>query len=61
MFERQIRIQTPWGSKDMNVSDRANGENRGRSSSGPFSWYLAQRPLPGLKYVATINGYVILS
>lgn len=61
MLERKIRIQPSWGSKDMNVSDRANEGNRGRSSSGPFSWYVAQRSLPGLKYVATINGYAVLS
>lgn len=60
MLERKLRMQVWWGSRDMDVSDRANGENRDPSSSGPFSWYLAPRPLPDVKYVATINGYVVL-
>jgi len=61
MFGRHMRIRPPLASKGMNVSDRANEENRHPSSSGPLSWYFADRALPELKYVATINGYVILS
>ena len=60
MMERKLRVQLPWGSKDVNVSDRANGDNQDRFSSGWFSWYLAQRPLPDVKYAVTINGYVAL-
>jgi len=36
----------------------ANGKNGHHSSSGGLSWYFAQRAIPGLIYVATINGYV---
>jgi hypothetical protein len=61
MFERQIKTQPVLGSKNMNISDRANEEDGRRSSSGIFSWRLAQRALPELKYVLTINGYVTLS
>jgi len=60
MFGRQMKIQPLWGSRNINVSDRANEENGHRSSSGVFSWCLAQRALPELKYVLTTNGYVIL-
>lgn len=60
MFEGEIRIQPLWRSKNMNVSDRANEQNGHRSWLGPCSWYVAQRALPELKYVATINGYVVL-
>jgi hypothetical protein len=61
MFGRQVRIQPVLGSKNMNISDRANEGDGLRSSSGIFSWRLAQRALPELKYVLTINGYVTLS
>lgn len=60
MIERQIKIHPLLGSKNMNISDRANEPNGRRDSSGVFSWYLAQPALPELKYVMTINGYVIL-
>ena len=60
MMDRKLRVQLSWGSRDVDVSDRANGENRDRSSSRAFSWYLAPRPLPDVKYVATVNGYVAL-
>jgi hypothetical protein len=60
MIAKQSRIQPLLGSKNMSVSDRASGEVVHHSSSGAFSWYLAQRALPELKYVATVNGYVIL-
>jgi hypothetical protein len=61
MIAKQSRIQPLLGSKDMNVSDRANEKNGHRSSSGPLSWYFAERALPELKYGLTINGYVVLS
>jgi hypothetical protein len=61
MFERQIKTQPVLGSRNMNISDRANEEDELRSSSGILSWRLAQRALPELKYVLTINGYVTLS
>lgn len=37
---------------------RANRKNRQHSSMGRLSWYFAQRAIPELIYVATINGYV---
>ena len=61
MLGRQMNIQPLLGSKDMNVSDRANQENGRHSSSGSLSWCLADRALPELKYVLTINGSVTLS
>ena len=36
----------------------ANGKSANRSSAGRLSWYFAQRSMPGLVYVATMNGYV---
>ncbi len=36
----------------------ANARNGHRSSPGGLSWYFAQRPVPGLVYAATMNGYV---
>ncbi|UCD22210.1 MAG: hypothetical protein JSW22_00805 [Chloroflexota bacterium] len=30
------------------------------SSSGRLSWYFAERPITGLPYVLTTNGYIIL-
>jgi hypothetical protein len=60
MARAQIRIQPLVGSKNMNIADRAKGKEERRSSSGPFSWYIAQRSVPESKYVLTINGYVIL-
>jgi hypothetical protein len=36
----------------------ANGKSANRSSAGGLSWYFAQRSMPGLVYVATMNGYV---
>jgi hypothetical protein len=61
MFERQIKTQPVLGSRNMNISDPTNEEDELRSSSGILSWRLAQRALPELKYVLTINGYVTLS
>jgi hypothetical protein len=59
MFVRQSRIQPLLGSKGMNISDRAHEPNERRYSS-VLSWYLAQPAPPELRYVLTINGYVIL-
>ena len=36
----------------------ANEENLDHSSSGKLSWYFAQPSMPGLVYLATINGFV---
>ena len=36
----------------------AKGKSADRSSVGGLSWYFAQRPMPGLVYAATMNGYV---
>jgi hypothetical protein len=60
MARAQIRIQPLLGSKNLNIADRAKGKGERRSSSGLFSWYVAQRALPELKYLLTTNGYVIL-
>jgi hypothetical protein len=60
MVGKEVRIRPLWGSKNMNVSDRANGENGNHSSPGPFSWYLAEKALPELKYALTVTGYVVL-
>lgn len=40
---------------------QANGGNGHYPSSGPLAWYLARTPIPGLSYVLTTTGYVILS
>ena len=37
---------------------RSNRKNRQHSSIGRLSWYFAERGMPELIYVATINGYV---
>lgn len=60
MFGKEVRIHPLWGSKNMNVSDRANRENGNRSSPGPLSWYLTENALPDLKYALTATGYVVL-
>lgn len=60
MFGEEVRIQTLLGSKNMNICDRANVENRRRHLPWPFSWCLAQRALPEVKYVLTTNGYITL-
>ena len=36
----------------------ANGKSADRSAPGRFSWYFAQRAMPGLVYAATMNGYM---
>ncbi|MFP3898955.1 MAG: hypothetical protein ACLFVD_06550 [Dehalococcoidia bacterium] len=43
-----------------NVSERADGDNGHRSSSGPRSGYADRSVAPGLKYVLTMNGYIVL-
>jgi hypothetical protein len=60
MIERQIETQPVLGSKDINISDRANEPNSRRPSQRLLSWYLAQLALLGLKYSLTAGGYVIL-
>ena len=61
MIERRVRMWLRWRGEDMDGSNRANGETGSSSSAGAYSWYVAQRPLSRLKYVATNNGYVVLS
>jgi hypothetical protein len=60
MTERQITTQPSLGVKDINISDRANEPEGGHSSSGMLSWYFAQPLVPGLRYLMTVNGYVVL-
>jgi len=60
MTERQIKTQPLPTGRDMNIYDRANREDREYPSSGPFSWFVAQRALSRSKYVLTGNGYVLL-
>lgn len=36
----------------------ANGKSRKRSSEGRLSWYFAERAMPGVVYLPTMNGYV---
>jgi hypothetical protein len=59
MFAKQAPVHRLLGSKKMNIGDRASKEN-GRPSTGPCSWYFAQRALPEPKYVLTSNGYTVL-
>jgi hypothetical protein len=60
MTEKQIKTQPGLGIRDINISDRANERESDHSSSGMFSWYFAQPSVPGLKYVVTVGGYLIL-
>jgi hypothetical protein len=59
MFAKQVPVHRFPGSKKMSVCDRTSKEN-GRSATGPYSWYFAQRALPEIKYVLTNNGYAVL-
>jgi len=59
MFGEEVRTQ-PLGNRDMNICDRAKGENGRRHLPRPFSWCFARHALPGLKYVLTNNGYIVL-
>jgi hypothetical protein len=60
MTERQIETQPRLGIRDINISDRANEREGGHSSSGMLSWYFAQPAVPGLRYLVTVGGYVVL-
>jgi len=60
MLGEKVGIQPLLGSKNMNICDRANGEDGRRCLPWPFSWCLAQRALPELKCVLTIHGYITL-
>jgi hypothetical protein len=60
MIARQIRKQPLFWTRHVNISDRANEADGHRFLQGPSSWFLAERALPELKYVATNNGYVLL-
>ena len=60
MAQNKKRTPEMQAGEKMCPSNRANGQNGHYPSSGPFSWYSAQRPKPGMTYVLTINGYVLL-
>lgn len=60
MFGEEVRIQPLLGSRNMNICDRANVEHRRGLLPWPFSWCLAERALPEVKYVLTVNGYTVL-
>ena len=58
MAERQGKTLAMLADEKMVCSIGTNGKNGHNSSSGRLSWYFAQRAMPELIYVATINGYV---
>lgn len=60
MAARKDEAQVMIAKRKVGVSGRANGQNGGYSATGLLSWYLAQRPLNGLEYLLTINGYVLV-
>jgi len=60
MAQNKKRTLEMQAGEKMFPSNRANGQNEHHSSSGPFSWYSAQRPKPGMTYALTTNGYVLL-
>ena len=47
----------PAGARIM-CCEGVKGKSADRSSAGALSWYFAQRSMPGLVYLATINGFV---
>ena len=60
MTERQIETQPGLGIRDSHISDGGNEPDGGHSSSGMLSWYFAQPAVPGLRYLVTVGGYVVL-
>jgi hypothetical protein len=58
MAEMQGRTLAVPADERMVCCVRANHKNRRHSSPGGLSWYFAQRAMPGLSYVLTMNGYV---
>lgn len=48
-------------SRQTSPTGGSNGGNGHRPSSGRLPWYLAGPTIPGLTYVLTTTGYVILS
>ena len=60
MLREEVRMQPVLGSKNMDICDRASGENRRGQLPWPFSWCLTERALPGVKYALTTNGYIAL-
>ena len=60
MTERQMETQPRLGVRNINISDRTNEPEDGQSSSGMLSWYFAQPLVPGLRYLMTVDGYVVL-
>ncbi len=60
MYINQMKAMEMPVNKRMSFPHQANGQNGHYPSSGPFSWYLAQRPKPTMTYALTVNGYVRL-
>ena len=58
MAEMQRRTLAMPADERMIHCVRSNSRNRQHSSIERLSWYFAQRGMPGLVYVATMNGYV---
>ncbi|GEM_PF-1153095 len=54
----ETKVQDRAATRERGPSRRANGHHGGRAPAGPFSRYMAQRAIPGVKYVLTVNGYV---
>ena len=60
MNERQMETQPRPGVRSTDISDRTNEPEGDQSSSGMLSWYFAQPLVPGLRYLMTVGGYVVL-
>ena len=60
MFRDRNRVREMQVGEKMNASERATEENGHRFSSGPGPGYSDRSVAPGLKYVLTMNGYVVL-
>ena len=58
MAEMQGRTLVMPADERMICCARASGKSRQHSSPGRLSWYFAEPAMPGVNYVATINGYV---
>ena len=61
MAQNKKRTPEMQAGEKMCPSNRANGQNGHYPSSGPLSWYSAQRAESGLTYALTTYGYVVLS
>lgn len=58
MFERQGKTLAVLDDERTTSCIGAYEENLDQSAPGRFSWYFAEPSIPGLIYVATLNGYV---